>query len=738
MKKGMFGAWTIMTLYLITGSEAQDSCRRTFYIGDDSPLVIRSPNYPGRYPGRARCRWTVKPMYNTSRVGVTCTDVDSAGIRIGLPIGDFLRVTSSSFRRRVALNLDFTHCNNVPFHLEAEAGDQVQLDFVSDAVLQRRGFLCQAMVKVPARKNRQCGIVPERTEKPPSSSPGQPSSTELNKDQPTTDMTTTSTTNSSEPTVNGDDPALNPEENSTERKPSQTTAMTGESSERSNTTSSQSDELPIEKIKDDYQISSQRNSSMSTKSPFKTPIPSTVAPDTKLKKSSAIQPPQDENHSTSEIFHNTSLHTEEKVEKHSDMSSGATSQNKSVNSLTSAQPSTGESLQDNSASSLNDSGKNSGVDSSSPLETKPEKLNYNFHTAEEFKINQSITQKFILLPPPSMQSLEAWKASSLDTITIDYPDESLSGNEPGETTDTVKGKSSDNIPLAEKIRKGAYKSLQNLLGSKYEADTTNVDQESFDNVDDDNSTKRQGKIRNKIVNGQEAEPHEYPWAVFLRIVANGNPGVVCGGSIISQNFILTAAHCLEQAEAIKIMIGYHDLEKPSVHSLEVMAKRKIVHPSWRLRTVEHDIGMLEMEQSLQYNDHVQPICLPARSQIGETFAGMSGTLMGWGGHGPQFELSRRLRVVTERILTNCQCQLRWLYLVTPLKMCVRGAQAHSPCGGDSGGILQVTSESGHAIQVGIVSWGSQLGCDSRWPSGYTRVTGYLDWIEENSDVTIPT
>ncbi|XP_043229462.1 transmembrane protease serine 9-like [Amphibalanus amphitrite] len=253
----------------------------------------------------------------------------------------------------------------------------------------------------------------------------------------------------------------------------------------------------------------------------------------------------------------------------------------------------------------------------------------------------------------------------------------------------------------------------------------------------------------RVVGGEEVAPGAYPWAAFLVLTVQGQAGFICGATVISRSYLVTAAHCVYRADAATVLLGYTSLREPGPHSVQVPAAEAVVHPGWSARFVTHDIALLRLQRPIEYSEAVRPICLPTRQQVAETFAGELGTVLGWGGGGATDGDSKgRLRAAQVPLMANCRCQLVWPVVVTPLKMCASGRLGTSSCGvswarqlrgwkiGDSGGALQVTSGQGHVVLVGVVSWGSAFGCDRGRPSGYTRVTPYLDWIEAQSGVAI--
>ncbi|CAB4059914.1 unnamed protein product [Lepeophtheirus salmonis] len=110
----------------------------------------------------------------------------------------------------------------------------------------------------------------------------------------------------------------------------------------------------------------------------------------------------------------------------------------------------------------------------------------------------------------------------------------------------------------------------------------------------------------RIINGIEASPNQFPWAVFIKIHIGHQIGT-CTGSVISKNFILTAAHCLQGVSKAEIYAGTHD------YSLESEP-----HRQYRL------------DEELEFNDFVRPACLPTLADVDTNLVGENTTISGWG------------------------------------------------------------------------------------------------------------
>lgn len=111
--------------------------------------------------------------------------------------------------------------------------------------------------------------------------------------------------------------------------------------------------------------------------------------------------------------------------------------------------------------------------------------------------------------------------------------------------------------------------------------------------------------------------------------------------------------------------------------------------------------------------------------------GDQATVSGWGlPSDSATSISPVLRYITIPVGSNTVCSLYYLGSIQATHICASGDGGKSTCSGDSGGPLVAST----GEQIGVVSFGIALGCEIGWPHVYTRVTSYVSWIRENSDV----
>lgn len=237
----------------------------------------------------------------------------------------------------------------------------------------------------------------------------------------------------------------------------------------------------------------------------------------------------------------------------------------------------------------------------------------------------------------------------------------------------------------------------------------------------------------RIVGGEEAADGEFPWQVSLRSVGSIGATHFCGGSIIDQNWILTAAHCcagqvplLMHVVAGGIKLNNFENEEQTKNVAKIIG-----HPHYDASTITNDACLLQLQAPLEWTDFVQPIALPEPGQ--ETPAGTPCTVTGWGTTSEGgFGLPNVLHKVTVPAVSDEDCNQAYSssgYGIADSMICAGLPEGgKDSCQGDSGGPF-ITGEAGAEQVVGVVSWG--IGCARQgYPGVYTEVSYFTEWILE--------
>lgn len=146
-----------------------------------------------------------------------------------------------------------------------------------------------------------------------------------------------------------------------------------------------------------------------------------------------------------------------------------------------------------------------------------------------------------------------------------------------------------------------------------------------------------------------------------------------------------------------------------------------VHPEYDPNVMQNDIAVILMDRDFDLSGRYVK-AIPLSSSTNQ-FVGEIATLSGFGRYfEPGGPVSDLIRFVYNPIIANSECR-NWFGIITSSHICVSGENGRSACVGDAGGPLTLNGE-----QIGIMSFGSPFGCDIWFPSGYTRVTSFYDWI----------
>jgi len=229
-----------------------------------------------------------------------------------------------------------------------------------------------------------------------------------------------------------------------------------------------------------------------------------------------------------------------------------------------------------------------------------------------------------------------------------------------------------------------------------------------------------------IVNGMRTTAGEFPWQVALH---RQNGAHMCGAVIISDEWVLTAAHC-PVSEGMKVIAGVSNLRR-SQNKQEKTVTRVIPHPSYY--SGPNDIQVLQVDSKFEFNDYVTPICLPFDLED-QTFADVRAEYSGWGRFLRRSSISSPiLYKLHPTVLSNSECQSRGEHPeVIESQICAEGDNVSGVCHGDSGGPLVYEVNPNQFTVIGLVSYGPS---ECYKVDVYTRVSSFLDWIVDNTGVS---
>jgi len=245
-----------------------------------------------------------------------------------------------------------------------------------------------------------------------------------------------------------------------------------------------------------------------------------------------------------------------------------------------------------------------------------------------------------------------------------------------------------------------------------------------------------------IVGGTVASPGEYPWMAALVISTEPDPnyGQYCGGSLVDELWVLTAAHCVSDesgttpASEIHIVLGVNNLDEGLTagnQGQRIPVTEVIVHPDYDPVTLDSDLALLKLIKPASITTTVTTIAPASLAQSNLYAAGITATVTGWGDTSFGGSPTNELLEVDVPIVSQLTCNAAYAGEITANMLCA-GVAGKDACQGDSGGPLIVPNGTGGWIQAGIVSWGEECGLPN-FPGVYTRVGNFYSWIQSQTN-----
>ncbi|XP_065546425.1 acrosin-like [Lathamus discolor] len=239
--------------------------------------------------------------------------------------------------------------------------------------------------------------------------------------------------------------------------------------------------------------------------------------------------------------------------------------------------------------------------------------------------------------------------------------------------------------------------------------------------------------KQRIVGGRDALPGAWPWIASIQQTSGAGTVHICGGSLISPQWVLTAAHCFINAKHIQmwfVLLGATRLTRLGPESQVRKIRKLIAHPYYSKVTEENDIALLELDRPLQCNDYIQLICVPDMSirvsQLTDCY------ISGWGSRKAKSASSATVLQEAKVHLINvntCNSSEWYQGDIHTHNLCAGHPQGGiDSCQGDSGGPLMCKdTNSDFFWLVGVTSWGEGCGRAQR-PGIYTSTQHFYNWM----------
>jgi len=254
---------------------------------------------------------------------------------------------------------------------------------------------------------------------------------------------------------------------------------------------------------------------------------------------------------------------------------------------------------------------------------------------------------------------------------------------------------------------------------------------------------------NRIVNGVDGDVVNTPWQVFLLICDNNGGCYNCGGSIISDEWVLTAGHCVDVGSSgvqyIITFFGISEIAQPLNLNPYRAASTYVIHSNYQVGGVFNDIAVIKQQVPFDFGPNSFPVCLPKSDMCLTEKYKVKAT--GWGKLVEGGSSPSKMQEIEQYIEKYGDCD--WFmsnafgnpfgHYLTLHEICAGGRMLpgdnvwKDTCQGDSGGPLSYMDGNNVGTVMGVVSWG--IGCARPgYPGMYTRVTNYLDWIYTNTQI----
>uniref|UniRef100_A0A671NMJ6 trypsin n=1 Tax=Sinocyclocheilus anshuiensis TaxID=1608454 RepID=A0A671NMJ6_9TELE len=227
-----------------------------------------------------------------------------------------------------------------------------------------------------------------------------------------------------------------------------------------------------------------------------------------------------------------------------------------------------------------------------------------------------------------------------------------------------------------------------------------------------------GGMESGIIGGKEAKPHSRPYMASIQI----NRHHTCGGMLIREDYVLTAAHCLNR-DHFEVVLGAHNITKKEKSQQRIPVRKYIRHPMFeqnKEKDYSYDIMLLKV---------LSPSPTVTLYSNGKTPANVHCSIAGWGLKTPKGnQASDVMREVNLKLQFSTECKNKWQqYFNSERMICSISDGKHAFCMGDSGSPLICNTK-----PQGIASYTFNGNCTNKsYPQVYVKTSYFLPWIKKN-------
>ncbi|OCT75682.1 hypothetical protein XELAEV_18030866mg [Xenopus laevis] len=255
--------------------------------------------------------------------------------------------------------------------------------------------------------------------------------------------------------------------------------------------------------------------------------------------------------------------------------------------------------------------------------------------------------------------------------------------------------------------------------------------------------KNHRRVR-RIIKGSTAQPGSWPWLANIQMpLETDNYKTVCGGTLLNDRWVVTAAHCFFDLKRfhhlVRIVLGANDMRQlgPEVQIRTI--GKWIQHEDFDNGTNKNDIALIQLNEPVEFSDYIQPACLPPESS--KVYNMDDCYVAGWGVLEEEYKTKTSiLHEASVELIDNQRCNRSNWYngWIKDYNLCAGHEQGGSDvCLGDSGGPLMCKKKRAAIYYVvGIVSWGGLCGQPHR-NGVYISVQHFIQWIQENIQSRMP-